>query len=103
MLNKTVPLCSWQYERMFNTTRVPGIETGTSLTLDRLGIGALVFWDCRITIISTLRPLKTGRFSSMRSNNLGGLCSSGMCLKPHFEFEIWILWRDNIFCLFFAS
>ncbi|KAK2176892.1 hypothetical protein NP493_633g01032 [Ridgeia piscesae] len=29
MLNKTVPLCSWQYERMFNTTRVPGIETDT--------------------------------------------------------------------------
>ena len=22
-----VPLCSWQYERTFNTTRVPGIET----------------------------------------------------------------------------
>ncbi len=27
-LNKTVPLCSWQYERVFNTTRVPGEETG---------------------------------------------------------------------------
>ncbi|XP_044749779.1 carnitine O-palmitoyltransferase 1, liver isoform isoform X2 [Coccinella septempunctata] len=23
----TVPLCSWQYERIFNTTRIPGIET----------------------------------------------------------------------------
>lgn len=22
-----VPLCSWQYERIFNTTRIPGIET----------------------------------------------------------------------------
>ncbi|XP_048515243.1 carnitine O-palmitoyltransferase 1, liver isoform isoform X4 [Athalia rosae] len=22
-----VPLCSWQYERLFNTTRIPGIET----------------------------------------------------------------------------
>ena len=21
-----VPLCSWQYERLFNTTRIPGIE-----------------------------------------------------------------------------
>ncbi|CAH1800298.1 unnamed protein product [Owenia fusiformis] len=26
-LNKTVPLCSWQYERQFNTTRIPGVET----------------------------------------------------------------------------
>jgi len=29
LLNKTVPLCSWQYERQFNTTRIPGIETDT--------------------------------------------------------------------------
>ena len=29
MLNKTIPLCSWQYERMFNTTRVPGLEQDT--------------------------------------------------------------------------
>lgn len=28
MINKTIPLCSTQYERMFNTTRIPGIETG---------------------------------------------------------------------------
>jgi len=28
MLNKTIPLCSWQYERQFNTTRIPGIEKG---------------------------------------------------------------------------
>lgn len=27
MVQNLVPLCSWQYERMFNTTRVPGIET----------------------------------------------------------------------------
>jgi carnitine O-palmitoyltransferase 1 len=26
MVQGLVPLCSWQYERMFNTTRVPGIE-----------------------------------------------------------------------------
>lgn len=26
-LQGLVPLCSWQYERLFNTTRVPGIET----------------------------------------------------------------------------
>ncbi|XP_077866738.1 carnitine O-palmitoyltransferase 1, liver isoform [Saccoglossus kowalevskii] len=26
-LNKYVPLCSWQYERLFNTTRIPGPET----------------------------------------------------------------------------
>ncbi|XP_064627097.1 carnitine O-palmitoyltransferase 1, liver isoform-like isoform X2 [Lineus longissimus] len=26
-VNKTVPLCSAQYERMFQTTRIPGIET----------------------------------------------------------------------------
>ncbi len=28
LLNKTVPLCSWQYERQFNTCRIPGVETG---------------------------------------------------------------------------
>lgn len=28
MLNKTVPLCSAQYERQFQTTRIPGIEKG---------------------------------------------------------------------------
>jgi len=27
MIQGMVPLCSWQYERSFNTTRVPGIET----------------------------------------------------------------------------
>ena len=27
MLQNLVPLCSWQYERLFNTTRVPGLET----------------------------------------------------------------------------
>ncbi|XP_053623682.1 carnitine O-palmitoyltransferase 1, liver isoform [Plodia interpunctella] len=27
MLQGMVPLCSWQYERVFNTVRVPGIET----------------------------------------------------------------------------
>ncbi|KAK2147018.1 hypothetical protein LSH36_573g01026 [Paralvinella palmiformis] len=29
LLNNIIPLCSWQYERQFNTTRVPGIETDT--------------------------------------------------------------------------
>ncbi|XP_046390495.1 carnitine O-palmitoyltransferase 1, liver isoform isoform X2 [Ischnura elegans] len=27
LIQNLVPLCSWQYERVFNTTRVPGIET----------------------------------------------------------------------------
>lgn len=27
MVQGMVPLCSWQYERLFNTVRVPGIET----------------------------------------------------------------------------
>ncbi|XP_012285160.1 carnitine O-palmitoyltransferase 1, muscle isoform isoform X2 [Orussus abietinus] len=27
MVQGLVPLCSWQYERLFNTTRIPGIET----------------------------------------------------------------------------
>lgn len=27
MVQGTVPLCSWQYERVFNTTRIPGVET----------------------------------------------------------------------------
>ncbi|XP_025099483.1 carnitine O-palmitoyltransferase 1, liver isoform-like isoform X1 [Pomacea canaliculata] len=33
LLNKTVPLCSAQYERLFNTTRIPGIETDTIMHL----------------------------------------------------------------------
>lgn len=28
MLLHTIPMCSAQYERMFNTTRVPGVDTG---------------------------------------------------------------------------
>eukprot|EP00918_Siedleckia_nematoides_P012688 GHVU01027769.1.p1 GENE.GHVU01027769.1~~GHVU01027769.1.p1 ORF type:complete len:764 (+),score=90.89 GHVU01027769.1:170-2461(+) len=32
-VNGIVPLCSWQYERQFNTTRVPGIETDTLVHL----------------------------------------------------------------------
>lgn len=27
MVYGLAPLCSWQYERLFNTTRIPGIET----------------------------------------------------------------------------
>ncbi|XP_064215846.1 carnitine O-palmitoyltransferase 1, liver isoform isoform X1 [Tribolium castaneum] len=27
MIQGVVPLCSWQYERIFNTTRIPGMET----------------------------------------------------------------------------
>ncbi|XP_017785605.1 PREDICTED: carnitine O-palmitoyltransferase 1, liver isoform isoform X2 [Nicrophorus vespilloides] len=27
LIQGLVPLCSWQYERIFNTTRIPGIET----------------------------------------------------------------------------
>lgn len=27
MIQNMVPLCSWQYERIFNTTRIPGAET----------------------------------------------------------------------------
>lgn len=27
MVQGLVPLCSWQYERIFNTVRVPGLET----------------------------------------------------------------------------
>ncbi|XP_050480303.1 carnitine O-palmitoyltransferase 1, liver isoform isoform X1 [Bombus huntii] len=27
LIQGLVPLCSWQYERLFNTTRVPGLET----------------------------------------------------------------------------
>ncbi|XP_071842084.1 carnitine O-palmitoyltransferase 1, liver isoform-like isoform X2 [Apostichopus japonicus] len=30
----TVPLCSWQYERVFNTTRLPGIETDRNVHLN---------------------------------------------------------------------
>uniref|UniRef100_A0A4D5RA50 carnitine O-palmitoyltransferase n=1 Tax=Scolopendra viridis TaxID=118503 RepID=A0A4D5RA50_SCOVI len=34
MVQGTVPLCSWQYERMFNTTRIPGIETDKLMHLN---------------------------------------------------------------------
>lgn len=34
MIQYTVPLCSWQYERVFNTTRIPGIETDKVLHLN---------------------------------------------------------------------
>lgn len=27
LIQGLVPLCSWQYERVFNTTRIPGRET----------------------------------------------------------------------------
>lgn len=27
MVQGLVPLCSWQYERIFNTVRAPGVET----------------------------------------------------------------------------
>ncbi|KAK9881409.1 hypothetical protein WA026_016299 [Henosepilachna vigintioctopunctata] len=27
LVQNIVPLCSWQYERIFNTTRIPGVET----------------------------------------------------------------------------
>ncbi|KAF4524881.1 hypothetical protein B566_EDAN011211, partial [Ephemera danica] len=27
LVQNLVPLCSWQYERLFNTTRIPGLET----------------------------------------------------------------------------
>ena len=26
-LRNTVPICAWQYERLFNATRIPGVET----------------------------------------------------------------------------
>uniref|UniRef100_A0A6Q2X7H8 carnitine O-palmitoyltransferase n=1 Tax=Esox lucius TaxID=8010 RepID=A0A6Q2X7H8_ESOLU len=34
MLLNTVPMCSSQYERMFNTTRIPGVETDTIQHMD---------------------------------------------------------------------
>ena len=34
MVQGSVPLCSWQYERVFNTTRVPGIETDKIVHLE---------------------------------------------------------------------
>ncbi|GFN93579.1 carnitine o-palmitoyltransferase 1, liver isoform [Plakobranchus ocellatus] len=34
LINKIVPLCSAQYERQFNTTRIPGIETDTLVHLN---------------------------------------------------------------------
>jgi len=34
MIQGLVPLCSWQYERVFNTTRLPGVETDRIQHLD---------------------------------------------------------------------
>jgi len=34
MVQGLVPLCSWQYERLFNTTRIPGEETDRIQHLD---------------------------------------------------------------------
>jgi carnitine O-palmitoyltransferase 1 len=34
MIQGLVPLCSWQYERVFNTTRVPGMDTDRLQHLD---------------------------------------------------------------------
>ncbi|XP_021953980.1 carnitine O-palmitoyltransferase 1, liver isoform isoform X2 [Folsomia candida] len=34
MIQGLVPLCSWQYERVFNTTRIPGIQTDRLQHLD---------------------------------------------------------------------
>lgn len=34
MVQKIVPLCSWQYKRLFNTTRIPGIETDELIHLE---------------------------------------------------------------------
>lgn len=34
MVQGLVPLCSWQYERIFNTTRIPGVETDTLVHLN---------------------------------------------------------------------
>ena len=34
MVQGVVPLCSWQYERVFNTTRVPGVDTDRIVNLE---------------------------------------------------------------------
>lgn len=34
MVQGLVPLCSWQYERVFNTTRIPGMGTDRLQHLD---------------------------------------------------------------------
>jgi hypothetical protein len=33
MVQKLIPLCSSQYERQFNTVRVPGKESGMSIII----------------------------------------------------------------------
>ncbi|PIK51784.1 putative carnitine O-palmitoyltransferase 1, liver isoform [Apostichopus japonicus] len=55
----TVPLCSWQYERVFNTTRLPGIET------DRMGTGTvpLCSWQYERVFNTTRLPgIETDRY-----------------------------------------
>lgn len=38
-----IPLCAAQCERMFNTTRTPGAETGNTTTTDTHSVTATVF------------------------------------------------------------
>lgn len=44
----TVPMCSTQMERMFNTTRIPGIETGEQMFRS-------VLYECSIITESQIR------------------------------------------------
>ncbi|PIO37845.1 hypothetical protein AB205_0016140 [Aquarana catesbeiana] len=67
LMGSTVPLCSSQWERMFNTSRIPGEETEFSLW--RKGSWKLIkpdmgscFYNCNsLTIVDTIQHVKDSR------------------------------------------
>lgn len=54
----TVPMCSTQMERIFNTTRIPGIETGEEL----------------------LRSVQFKRYTNPQTHRADGTCCPGLKL-----------------------
>lgn len=46
MIQGMVPLCSWQYERMFNTTRVPGVESDKLVHYDDANHIVVMYKGC---------------------------------------------------------
>jgi carnitine O-palmitoyltransferase 1, liver isoform len=60
LVQDLVPLCSWQYERMFNTTRIPGIEGDKLVHFDDSSHIVVMHKGCyyKMTIYNNGRLLK---------------------------------------------
>lgn len=52
MLLNTIPMCSAQYEHMFNSTRVPGVDTGRvcSVASSTLLLTVIVIGKCCLSV-----------------------------------------------------